>query len=60
MADAPEPLTYTVEETAKLLRIGRDQAYEAVRTGQIRSIRIGRRLLVPRASLDALLKGEAA
>jgi len=52
-------LTYTVPETANLLGIGRNQAYEAVRTKQLPSIRIGNRLLVPRAALDRLLAGEA-
>jgi excisionase family DNA binding protein len=41
-------LTLTVEETAKLLGIGRKQSYEGVATGDIPSIRIGRRILVPR------------
>lgn len=48
--------TYTVEEVSVLLRIGRSAAYEAVRTGQIPSLRIGRRLLVPRAALEQLLR----
>jgi excisionase family DNA binding protein len=52
----PEPpLTYSVEETSRLLKIGRNQGYEAVRTGEIPSIRIGKRILVPRAALDRLL-----
>ena len=51
-------LTYTVPETAKLLGIGRNQAYDAVKTKQLPSIRIGNRLLVPRAALDRMLAGE--
>ena len=47
--------TYTVPETAKLLGIGRTAAYEAARTGQIPTIRIGKRLLVPVAALERLL-----
>ncbi len=35
---------YTVEETARLLRIGRSAAYEAVRRGEIPALRFGRRL----------------
>jgi excisionase family DNA binding protein len=54
--DTP-PLTLTVEEAARLLRIGKNQAYEAVRKGQIPSISIGRRRLVPRARLLAMLDG---
>ena len=48
---------FTVEEVAKLLRISRGSAYEAARCGEIPTIRIGRRLLVPRAALERLLAG---
>jgi len=34
----------TVEEAAKVLQIGRGHAYTAVKSGDIRSIRIGRRV----------------
>ena len=47
--------TYSVEEAAKILGIGRSAAYQAVRTGEIPAIRIGRRLLVPVQSLEQLL-----
>ncbi len=50
-----ERLTVTVEEAAKLLGIARMTAYSAVREGEIPSLRIGRRVLVPRAALDRLL-----
>jgi len=50
-----ERLTLTVEETAKALGIGRQLAYERVKTGEIPAIKIGRRLLVPRAALEKLL-----
>lgn len=52
--------TLTVEEAAELLSISRSLAYEAVRCGQIPSIRVGRRLLVPTAALRRLLGVEAA
>ena len=47
--------TVTVEEAAKLLGIGRGSAYEAVRRGELPAIRLGKRLVVPRAALDRLL-----
>jgi len=50
-----EPLVLTVEEAAKLLRISRGSAYERVREGAIPTIRLGKRILVPRAALDRLL-----
>lgn len=51
----PDRLTLTVEEAAATLGISRASAYEAVRRGEIPSIRIGRRVLVPRVRLDRLL-----
>ena len=54
-----EPAVLTVEEAAKALRIGRSAAYAAVHRGQIPSIRIGRKLRVPRAALEQLLSGSA-
>ena len=49
--------TLTVEEAAEVLGIGRLLAYEAARRGELPTIRVGRRLLVPRRALDALLDG---
>ncbi len=49
-------LTYTVPETAKILGIGRSAAYEAARSGQIPTIRIGKRILVPLAALERMLE----
>lgn len=51
-------MTVTVDEAARALGIGRNTAYEAVRRGEIPSIRIGYRVLIPRAALERLLKGE--
>jgi excisionase family DNA binding protein len=52
---APSRMTVTVEEAAQLLGIGRQSAYQAARTGELPTIKLGRRLLVPRAQLDTLL-----
>jgi excisionase family DNA binding protein len=49
------PLVLTVEEAAEALRISRGSAYEAVRTGDLPHVRIGRTIRVPRAALLALL-----
>ncbi len=50
-------LVLTVEEVRKQLRLSRGLMYEAIRTGQIPSIRIGRRILIPRIALDRKLEG---
>ncbi len=52
-----ERQTLTVEEAAKLLGVSRGSAYEAVRSGELPVVRLGRRLLVPRQALDRLLAG---
>jgi excisionase family DNA binding protein len=46
-----EPLTMTVEEAALVLGIARSTAYELVRAGDIDSIRLRRRIVVPVARL---------
>jgi excisionase family DNA binding protein len=48
-------LVFTVEEAAQLLGISRSFAYEAVQLGEIPSMRIGRRILVPKAALQRFL-----
>jgi excisionase family DNA binding protein len=52
--------TITVDESAKVLRIGRNAAYERVRAGDIASILMGKRRLVLTAPLKRLLGIEAA
>ena len=55
-----ERLTVTVTEAAEMLGVSRNMAYECVRTGEIPSISLGRRLLVPRKALLAMIDGEVA
>ncbi|MFD1983539.1 helix-turn-helix domain-containing protein [Mesorhizobium newzealandense] len=52
--------TITIAEAAKALGIGRNAGYEAAHRGEIPTIKIGKRILVPRAALDKMLRGEAA
>ena len=42
------PLTLRVEDLMPILGIGRNTAYELARSGQIRSIRIGRQIRIPK------------
>lgn len=51
----PTPITLTVAEVATLLGVSLGVAYREVREGNIPSIRVGGRLLVPRAAFDRLL-----
>lgn len=52
--------TITIVEAARHLGIGRNQAYEAAKRGEIPSIKIGKRLLVPKVALERMLNGEVA
>ena len=51
-----EKKVMTVMEAAAELGISKGSAYEAARTGVIPTIRIGRRLLVPRVAFDRMLE----
>jgi excisionase family DNA binding protein len=53
------PDVLTVPEVARVLRISRNRAYEAVRTGAIPSVRLGRRVLVLKSEVRALFGREA-
>ena len=50
----------TVGEAAAILQISRGAAYQAAKTKELPTIRIGRRLLVPLAALERMLAGNAA
>lgn len=52
--------TLTVAEAAHLLGIGKNTAYVAVKNGELPSLKIGGRILVPTARLFALLEGSDA
>ena len=58
--EKPESLTYSVELAGKLLGISRPSAFEAARRGDIPTIRIGRRILVPKKALQKMLDEAAS
>lgn len=47
------PDMLTVEQLAQALNIGRSMAYRLVRTGQVRSLRFGTAIRVPKTALLA-------
>ena len=49
------PLVMKVEDLMPVLCIGRNTAYELVRSGQIRSIRVGRNIRVPKEAVAEYL-----
>jgi excisionase family DNA binding protein len=52
-------ITLTVEEAGARLGISRTLAYELVRRGDIPSIRLGRRVLVPIRALELMVESVA-
>lgn len=46
----------TVRELAAILRIGINNAYQLVREGTIRSVRVGRQYRIPRRAVDEYLE----
>ena len=51
-------LVMSVPEAAEALGISRAHAYEMVARGDLPSVRLGRRVLVPRRALERLVEGE--
>jgi excisionase family DNA binding protein len=48
-------VTLTIEEVARALGIGRNSAFAAAHRGEIPVLKVGRRLLVPKAALEKML-----
>ncbi len=51
------PLAVSVGEAAQLLGLSRSSAYLAVQRGEIPSVLIGHRIIIPMKRLEALLEG---
>jgi excisionase family DNA binding protein len=49
------PEVLTAREAAAILRVGRNQLYQAVARGELGAIRIGRSIRIPKQALVALL-----
>jgi excisionase family DNA binding protein len=53
LATLPEVLT--VREAAAILRVGRNQLYQAIARGELGAVRIGRSIRIPKQTLLDLL-----
>lgn len=51
------PLVLRVEDLMPILGIGRSNAYALVRSGQVRSVRIGHQFRIPREAIQEFLDG---
>jgi predicted DNA-binding transcriptional regulator AlpA len=47
--------TYKIDEVARLFGIGRNSAFEAAARGDFPTIRIGKRLVAPKAAINKML-----
>jgi excisionase family DNA binding protein len=56
----PDALVLSVPAAGRMLGIARNAAYEAARSGEIPTIRVGGRVLVPKVALHAMLDVMAA
>lgn len=53
-------LTVTVPEAAKALGVGLNSAYGLISAKRLKAVRLGRKLVVPKAELEAFLARETA
>lgn len=51
-----KPRAYRPEDLPEILALSRAMVYKMLRTGQIRSVRAGRRYIVPIEAVDEFLK----
>jgi excisionase family DNA binding protein len=57
LLDLPDKPMFSVEEVAAILGVGRGTAYQCARSGEIPSLRLGHRILIPRTALVRMLGG---
>ncbi|MBS4535168.1 helix-turn-helix domain-containing protein [Clostridium sp. D2Q-14] len=50
-----KPLVYNVYELMEVLDISQSKAYELVNSGEIKVKRVGRRILIPKSSVERYL-----
>jgi excisionase family DNA binding protein len=55
-AAPPEAKAYTVPQVCKMLQCSKSTAYELLKSGQLKRLKIGKKTLVPADSIYALLE----
>ena len=56
--ELPERRTYTVEEIAAILDIGRTSAYQLVKSGAFKIIRIGNSIRIPKIAFEQWIENQ--
>lgn len=54
-----EPLAYSVAEAIRVSSIGKTRLYALIKEGRLEARKIGKRTLIPAASLRRLIDGES-
>lgn len=54
------PVALRVKDLSHILGIGRNSAYRLISEGRIQSLRVGNRIVIPRAALIKFLNGSIA
>ena len=55
MADNNERLTLTAREASKVLGLSRTSVYQGISMGEIPHLKVGKRILIPKAALERML-----
>lgn len=53
----PEPLAYSIADAVRVSSIGRTRIYSLINEGRLEARKIGKRTLIPAASLRRLIEG---
>lgn len=57
--NTPEPLAYSVADACRVSSLGKTQIYALIGAGRLETRKVGKRTLIPAASLRALIEGDA-
>lgn len=55
-----EPISYTVNAAVRATGLGRSTIFAMLADGRLERVKVGRKTLIPRASLEAIVSGKAA
>jgi excisionase family DNA binding protein len=55
-APEPQPLLNPITDTCRILNIGRTNLDRLIKDGKLKAVRIGRKVMVPTASIEAFIE----
>lgn len=58
MQSSPEPIAYSIADACRVSSLGRTRLYQLISEGRLQARKVGKRTLIPAASLRALIEGE--